>query len=102
MPNENSPANTELIQRVVQARDLLDKALALAKKGAPKRAGSKTAPATKATIVHAAIDFSMPIRAFVKKYGTDMNGAKKFTLLVAYLTKGDPAKNVALAVLGKH
>ncbi len=44
----------------------------------------------------------MQIRAFVKKYAKNMSGGKKFTLLVAYLTKGDASKRVALAAIEKH
>ncbi len=45
----------------------------------------------------AALDFTMSLRPFVKKYSDAMNGAKKFTLLLAYLTKGDVTKTVALS-----
>jgi hypothetical protein len=51
---------------------------------------------------HRALDFSMPIRAFVKQYGVNLNGSEKFILLVAYLTKGDAAKRVKLAEIEKH
>src|ERR1700738_843848 len=40
------------------------------------------------------IDFSMSMRAFVKKHTPGMNGAKKFALLLAYLTKGEASKKV--------
>jgi hypothetical protein len=43
------------------------------------------------------IDFSIPIRAFIKKYCVRMNGSKKFTLVVAYLAKGDEAKGIPLS-----
>jgi len=32
----------------------------------------------------------------VKKYGNGMSGQKRFALLVAYLTKGDPMASVSL------
>jgi len=42
------------------------------------------------------VNFSSPIRAFVKRHATDMAGSQKFALLVAYLTKGDTHKEVLL------
>jgi len=42
------------------------------------------------------VDFDIPIRPFVKKYSKGMSGPKKFTLLVAYLTKADQKKTVNL------
>jgi hypothetical protein len=48
------------------------------------------------------MDFSMPIRAFIKRHGADMNGAKKFSLLLAYLTKGDASKRVSSLEIEKH
>ena len=42
------------------------------------------------------VDFELGIRAFVKKYATGMSGPKRFTLLVSYLTKGDPTATVSL------
>lgn len=42
------------------------------------------------------LDFSINIRAFVKRFATDKSGPKKFVLLLAYLTKGEIGKNVAL------
>jgi hypothetical protein len=48
------------------------------------------------------IDFSMPIRAFVKKHALGMSGPKKFTLLIAYLSKGDSRERVALVDVKKQ
>ena len=39
----------------------------------------------------------MSMRPFVKKYSGGMSGPEKFTLLLAYLTKGDATKTVALS-----
>ncbi len=102
MPKGNSTSRTEIAQRIEQARRLLDEALALMSTGKRQAAPSKRAPAIKAKVNHGAIDYSMPIRAFVKRYGTSMNGAKKFTLLIAHLTKGDAAKRVTLAEVERH
>lgn len=48
------------------------------------------------------IDFSINERAFVKRYTTDKSGPKKFTLLLAYLAKGEVDKNIELSEIKKH
>lgn len=48
------------------------------------------------------IDFSINERAFVKRYATDKSGPKKFTLLLAYLAKGEIDKNIELSEIKKH
>jgi len=47
------------------------------------------------------IDFSINERAFVKRYTTDKSGPKKFTLMVAYLAKGEVDKNIQVSELKK-
>lgn len=42
------------------------------------------------------LDFSLNIRAFVKNFAANKSGSKKFTLLLAYLTKGELEKSVKL------
>jgi hypothetical protein len=101
MPSGNSSLNPELIERIEQARRLLDEVLKLASVGKQHSSASKVTTATRPKINAGAIDFSMPMRPFVKKYGKGMNGAKKFTLLVAFLTKGDSSVKVTLAEVEK-
>lgn len=43
------------------------------------------------------LDMDLDIRAFANKYAKGLSGAKKFTLLVAFLSKGDPSKEVSLS-----
>lgn len=102
MPNENSRTNAQIAERIEQARELLAEVLALVKNTGARAASSKKAPTTRPRTNYRALDFSMPIRAFVKQYGRNMNGSEKFTLLVAYLTKGDATKRVRLAEVEKH
>lgn len=47
-------------------------------------------------VTQEAVDFSIPARAFIKKYSSNMIGAEKFALLVAYLAKGDESKAISL------
>ncbi len=100
MRKENDPRGAELVQRIEQARNLLDEALALVKTASRKPRPS-SASATKSNARPVAVDFSMTVRAFVKLYGKGMSGAKKFTLVVAYLTKGNSTKSVPLSEIEK-
>jgi len=60
----------------------------------PRIANEKQPPNT--------LDFSMPIRPFVKRHGVGMSGPKKFALLVAYLAKGDLKKTIQFVEIKKH
>jgi hypothetical protein len=102
MRKGNREFDAELVQRIEQARDLLNEALVLSKKASRTVPRSSVTAPVKAKVRSSSIDFSTPMRAFVKKYATGMNGAKKFVLLVAYLTKGDSSKRVTLAEVEKH
>ncbi len=42
------------------------------------------------------LDFSVNIRAFMKRYATGRSGPKKFVMLLAYLAKGDTSKEIGL------
>lgn len=48
------------------------------------------------------MDFSINERTFVKRYTADKSGPKKFTLLLAYLAKGEVDKNIELSEIKKH
>ena len=48
------------------------------------------------------LDFTMSGRAFIKRYARGMSGPKKFTLLLAYLAKGDTSKSIKFDVIKKH
>lgn len=48
------------------------------------------------------ISFSVNERAFAKRYATDKSGPKRFTLLLAYLVKGEVDKNIELSEIKKH
>lgn len=48
------------------------------------------------------LDFSINIRAFVKRFAANKSGPKKFVLLLAYLTKGELGKDVALSDIRKE
>lgn len=48
------------------------------------------------------LDFSKPVRPFMKSYSQGMNGQKKFTLLLAKLVKGDLTKGFPLTEIEAH
>jgi len=48
------------------------------------------------------LDFSINIRAFVRRFVADKSGPKKFVLLLAYLAKSEIGKNVALGDMRKE
>jgi len=48
------------------------------------------------------IDFLLNERAFVDRYANNKSGPKKFTLLLAYLVKGEIDKNIELSEIKKH
>ncbi len=48
------------------------------------------------------INFSINERVFVKRYAIDKSGPKKFTLLLAYLIKGEVDKNFGLSEIKKR
>ena len=48
------------------------------------------------------VDFSLNERAFVKRYTINKSGPKKFTLVLAYLAKGEVEKNIEIGEIKKH
>jgi hypothetical protein len=85
-----------LVRRIEEARDALNETLKLLESGAASSKAARASPR-----VHPAsigpLDYTMPMRAFVKKHSQNMNGAKKFVLLIAYLSKGDASQTVSLS-----
>ena len=63
----------------------------------------KKTDSKKATSATAAgIVFTLNERAFVSRYATDKSGPKKFTLMLAFLAKGEIEKNIQLSEIKKH
>jgi hypothetical protein len=48
------------------------------------------------------IDFGKPIRPYMKTYAKGLSGPKKFVLLLSWLAKGDPKREIALNEIEKH
>ncbi len=104
MSKGNNPQHTtEVLQKLEQIKTLVDECLSELTEGLePHRQSSSksskkrtpSAPLTANRIQK--IDFSIPILPFVTKYAKGMSGPKKFTLIVAYLVKGDAKANITL------
>jgi hypothetical protein len=95
MPSGNSN-NQQLVRRIEEARDALNDALKLLKSGGESLKAGKVSPGVPPASA-GQLDYTMPMRAFVKKHSQGMNGAKKFVLLVAYLSKGSTSQTVSLS-----
>lgn len=52
---------------------------------------------TRASSTIGSVDFGIPVRPFIKKYGKGLGGPKLFTLLVAYLSKGELNKEIKVS-----
>lgn len=92
---------SELVSSIQQIRDLAEKCLAGLRDstGPPKIIkGQTSAPRASRQM---GVDFDKPMRPFIMKYAKGMSGAKKFTLLLSWLAKGDLKKEVALSEIRK-
>jgi len=93
--SKGNSAQARVAQRLSKAQELISEALALLDEESPtvaekaKRATAKTSPRD--------LDFTTPIRPFVKRHAGSMAGAAKFALVVAYLVRGDENKTVPLS-----
>lgn len=67
----------------------------------PTRTLSKRRPGVKSQ-ASPSINLSSPIRAFIKRHSRGMGGPQKFTLLVAYMSKGATHMQVPLADIEKQ
>lgn len=90
-----------LIEQLEYAAAAVADALSLAKKGTYASALKKEVP-VKRRQPSKDIDFSRSARAFIKEYGAGMSGPKKFTLLLAYLVKGDIKAKISLIEIEKN
>lgn len=67
---------------------------------APHERAKKAPPPKSAT--KPPVNFSTPIRAFVKQHTRNLSGPQKFALLIAHLTKGDSKKEVLMVDVEKR
>lgn len=89
----------------IEVRSLLQRVEKLERAIFPKnkkKHGSGRASLAAKSLASVTLDFSMPIRAFMKKHANRLSGPRKFVLLVAYLTKGDLNKRVSMIEVKKR
>jgi len=94
MRSGNKEINSFVAEQIIQARVILDRVLKHL--SADASSAVTMAPKQHDQKLTGALDFSMPIRAFIKKYSGRMSGPKKFTLMLAYLAKGNLDKEIML------
>lgn len=98
--------NTELVKKLKEIEVLVNECLdginsvssSEKLKPAPK---NNRDTGTRSTINIDKIDFSIPIRPFVKKYAKNMSGPKKFVLILAHLSSGNLDKKINLEEVEK-
>lgn len=66
------------------------------------RGTAKAAPVRSESKPASHIDFTLPSRAFIKRYASGMRGPQKFTLLLAKLAGGETTKAVELNSISKE
>lgn len=94
----------EVARKLQQIRTMADECLSqldlhLQLKPKPNGSSGKDQKNTKATNK---IDFTKPIRPFIKQYSQSMSGSKKFTLLLSRLAGGELTKEIALDEIVTH
>lgn len=98
--SKGNSAREKITQRLREVQKLISEAIALLSDDLPVAAERPKKPTAKN--MASDLDFTTPIRPFVKRHAIGMNGAAKFTLLVAHLVKGDQSKSIALSDVEGH
>jgi hypothetical protein len=97
MRSANNRINAELIKQLEYVKELIEASIDMARAhGLETFTERKRGHHSKAKKGSNDIDYSKPLRPFVKRYGAGMSGPKKFTLVLAHLAGGDLSKNVSL------
>jgi hypothetical protein len=93
--SKGNNARDKIAQPLSQAQELISEAMALLGDDTPAAAEKQKKPTAKKS--SGDLDFTTPIRPFVKRHAAGMNGAAKFTLLVAHLVQGDESETISLS-----
>ena len=97
MSKGNSGARDKIAQRLRQAHELISEAMDLLGDDLSISAPTEKQKKSTAKKPSRDLDFNTPIRPFVKRHAAGLNGAAKFTLLVAHLAQGDESKTISLS-----
>ena len=95
MPKENNMEKEEIRSRLEEAQTILDSCIS-ALSSRRKSGGEKTLAGAKKVQSVTKLRFGSNERNFIKTYANDMSGAKKFTLLLSFLSKGKVGSEIAL------
>jgi hypothetical protein len=102
MRDANNKMNEKLVNNLEQIKELLETTIDMVRAdGSGTLTPRKIGKHYKIEKVSTHIDFSKPIRPFVKQHAAGMNGSKKFTLVLAHLAGGDHKKSVSLDEIQK-
>lgn len=88
-----------MLKKLQKIQELLSECIAELSKSEQIKPSNKIEASN---LIRKDLDFSLNIRAFMKKYGKDLSGPKKFTLLIAYIAEGDDKKIVKSEELSKE
>lgn len=89
MSKENKTSEKDIVAQLVEARAIIDECVAMLSKG-KVQGGSKSSTKlkNKQSARLTKVDFGLNEKNFIKTYAKGLSGPKKFTLLLAYMTKG--------------
>lgn len=79
-----------------------EKEFDLAKNASPLKRSSRTASKAVRGKESSNVDFSLPLRPFMKRHAMGASGARKFAILVARMAKGDLKADVRFAEIEKQ
>jgi len=101
--NKNCMNEVELAKRLKKIQELTEECLGFLSGIIPKDKIVKARKSISSPVETDvdSIDFSIPLRPFIKKYSEGMSGQKKFTLILASLSKGKSEEQVTLVSIEK-
>lgn len=100
MQKENNMSNKEISQRLAEARAIIDECIAVLSNGKISKKGKSSAKSvdTKSTRP-TKLNFELNEKNFIKTYAKGLSGPKKFTLLIAHITKGKTGVDVEIGTI---
>ncbi len=100
MSKGNKLSEKDIASRLLEARAIIDECVTAFSKG-KVRGGSKSSvkPASAKSARPAKLDFGLNEKNFVKTYAKGLSGPKKFTLLLAHMTKGKTGADVEVSTI---
>jgi hypothetical protein len=91
----------QIIERLEQIRKIANQCILEIGSTPSKQTGLRRSKQEVEEVNFTELNFSLNVRAFVKKYAKQLSGPKKFVLILAYLAKGEIKKGISLADIEK-